>query len=228
MNHNLLDNITTVEISTIIVDEIVDDIFIPWEVYQAIYLVSRDYLEQSSINFSLGDRYLQLRRQLELAYCLLLIDPSSSLYDRTQVAKIKRDLPILSQNNSPNNNQWETIPTRLPPPISPGSRQNMSTVNKLLSDRSFTGVLHQLNKRKAALDRRDRILRGAAHRHNLIDTTYAQTSLQLDGKIVNRYSQAVMEHRDRHLLLQLHEQSTSAGEQQWRGLIKFMLNLVNR
>jgi hypothetical protein len=223
MNQNLLTNITTVEISTVIVDEIVDEIFIPWEVYQAIYQLSRTYLEQSAIDLSLWNRYLQLRRQLELVYCLLLIDASSGQYNRLLVAEIKRDLPILSQQNV----DWENIPTRLPEPI-PTSRNSMSQVNQLLKEPQFINVLQQLNKRKIALDRRDRVLRNSSHQHNITDTTYAQTSLQLNGKIVNRYDQAILGRSDRNLLLQLHEQSTATGEQQWRGLVKFMLSLVAR
>lgn len=223
MHQNLLKNITTVEISTVIVDEIVDEIFIPWEVYQAIYILSRSYLEQSAINLSLWNRYLQLRRQLELAYCLLLIDASSAQYNRLLVGEIKRDLPILSQQNV----DWEKIPTRLPEPIS-NSRNSMSQVNQLLKEGQFINVLQQLNKRKIALDRRDRILRSSSPQHNITDTTYAQTSLQLNGKIVNRYDQAILGRSDRNLLLQLHEQSTATGEQQWRGLVKFILSLVAR
>ncbi|MGL5795684.1 MAG: hypothetical protein ACRC06_15050, partial [Waterburya sp.] len=188
MNHNLLENITAVEISTVIVEEIVDDIFIPWEAYQAICYISRDYLEQSGINVSLSDRYLQLRRQLELAYCLLLVDPSSPLYSRTLAKEIKRDLPILSQKNL----EWESIPSRLPEPISNSRHQSMSEVNQLLRDPQFVDILQQLNKRKIALDRRDRSLRNSSHPHNINDSTYAQTSLQLDGKIINRYSQAIL------------------------------------
>ncbi len=222
MNHNLLENITAVEISTVIVDEIVDEIFIPWEAYQAIYYLSRFYLEQSAIDLSLHNRYLQLRRQLELAYCLLLVDPNSQLYNRTLVAEITRDLPILSQQNV----DWETIPSRLPEPIPVSRRQNMSAINKLLRDPQFINVLQQLNKLKSALDRRDRILRGSSRQNNITDTTYAQTSLQLNGKIINRYSQAILGRSDRNLLLQLHEQSTSTGEQQWRGLVSFVLSLI--
>ncbi|MGF1589071.1 MAG: hypothetical protein ACFCU7_07480 [Pleurocapsa sp.] len=221
MNHHLLANITAVEISTVIVEEIVDEIFIPWEVYQAIYYLSRSDLEQSAIDQSLRNRYLQLRRQLELAYCLLLVDPNSQLYNRTQAAAIKQDLLVLSQNAD-----WETIPTRLPEPIPSSRRQTMSSVNKLLQDRQFINVLQQLNQRKVALDRRDRILRSSAHQNNIIDTTYAQTSLQLNGKIINRYSQAILGRSDRDLLLQLHEQSSTIGEQQWRGLVQFMLSLI--
>ena len=113
MNYDLLENITAVEISTVIVEEIVDEMFIPWEVYQGIYYISRSSLEQSNIDLSLRSRYLQLRRQLELAYCLLLTDSNSQLYNRTLVREIRRDLPILSCDDS----EWETIPTRLPQPV---------------------------------------------------------------------------------------------------------------
>ena len=223
MNHNLLENITTVEISTVIVEEIVDEIFIPWEVYQDIYYLSRFNLERSSVDRSLHDRYLQLRRQLELAYCLLLIDANSQLYKRILVKEVKRDLPVLSKKND----EWETIATRLPEPIS-HNRHQMRKVNRLLKDSQFINVLQQLNKRKTALDRRDRILRSAPSSNDISDLTYAQTSLQLDGKIINRYSQAILERSDRELLLQLHEQSTTTGEQQWRGLIQFLVSLITR
>ena len=224
MNHNLLENITAVEISTVIVEEIVDEMFIPWEVYQDIYYLSRSDLERSLVDRSLHDRYLQLRRQLELAYCLLSIDANSQLYRRVLVKEVKQDLPVLSKKND----EWETIATRLPEPIPHSRHQTMSQVNRLLKDSQFINVLQQLNKRKTALDRRDRILRSAPSSNDISDLTYAQTSLQLDGKIINRYSQAILERSDRDLLLQLHEQSTTTGEQQWRGLIQFMVSLITR
>ena len=221
MNHSLLENITAVEISTAIVEEIVDEVFIPWEVYRAIYNLDRPHLEQSAIDPSLWQRYLQLRRQLELAYCLLLVEPKSFQYQRRVVSQVKRDLPILSQPGA----DWENIPTRLPAPIA-DDRHEMSKLNQLLHESQFINVLQQLNKHKVALDRRDRAIRNSAWENNITDTTYAQTSLQLNGKIVNRYSQAILDRSDRQLLLQLHEQSTTTGEQQWRGLIKFMIALV--
>lgn len=222
MDRNLLDNITTVEINTVIVHEIIDEIFIPWEAYQALYYLSRPLIEQSAIDYSLGNRYLQLRRQLELSYCLSVIDSSSTLYNRSLVSEIKRDLPILSQPNT----QWENLPTRLPEPIPLNRQHNMSAVNQLLSNHTFVNVLRQLSKIKATLDRRNLSLGNFATPDNIIDTTYAQTSLQLDGKITNRYAEAILKRRDRNTLIKLHEQSTHAGEQQWRSLVKFVLSLV--
>ena len=154
MKYNWLENITAVEISTAIVEEIVDEIFIPWEAYQGIFYLSRSSLSRLAIAPSLRSRYLQLRRQLELAYCLLLIDPNSELYNRRLVKEIKRDLPILTQNNS----EWETLATRLPEPIPSSRHETMSGVNKLLSDRSFVNTLRQLQTRKIGLDKRSRTL----------------------------------------------------------------------
>ena len=48
MDANLLENITTVEINTVIVQEIIDEVFIPWEAYQALFYLDRSYLEQST------------------------------------------------------------------------------------------------------------------------------------------------------------------------------------
>ena len=211
-----LENLATVEISTAIVAEIIEDVFIPWEVYQTIYSISRACLATSSIDSSLHDRYLQLRRQLELAYNLLLIDPHSRLYDRTIVSEVKQNLPLLARSDS----TWENIPTLLPQPISSDRNLTKSKLNKLLEERIFLNTLRQLGNTKALLDRRDRHLH--QDRNNITDMTYAQTIIQLDGTIINRYAQTILERSDRGLLLKLHEKSVEAAERQWRGLLKFV------
>ncbi|MEL6493905.1 MAG: hypothetical protein AAFQ41_02115 [Cyanobacteria bacterium J06623_7] len=222
MNPNLLENITAVEVSTVVVDEIVDEVFIPWEAYQGLYYISRLYLDEGAIDLSLWHRYLQLRRQLELAFCLLAIDPSSSQYNRAIEAEVKDDLPVLSQPGV----DWENIPSRLPEPIA--QSHSLARLKGLLREPQFIKILQQLYQQKLILDRRDRVLRSSSRHDNITDTAYAQTSLQLNGKIVNRYAQKILERSDRHLLLQLHEQSTATGEKQWRGLVEFVLSLVAR
>jgi hypothetical protein len=211
----VLENLATVEISTAIVGEIVGEVFIPWEVYHSIYSISRASLVESGVNSSLHDRYLQLRRQLELAYNLLLIDPDSSLYDRAVVKDVKYNLPLLATSDI----SWENIPTKLPPSL-PGDRpKRKSPLNKLLVERSFLTTLRQLGNAKALLDRRERNLKREANTIN--DLTYAQTVIQLDGTISNRYAQSILERSDRDKLLKLHEKSVAAAERQWRGLLKF-------
>lgn len=210
-----LENLATVEISTAIVAEIIEDVFIPWEVYQGIYSISRGALATSAIDLSLHDRYLQLRRQLELAYNLLLIDPHSRLYNRPIVSEVKRNLPVLAQSG----NSWENIPSKLPQPISSDRNSSKSTLNKLFNEPGFLNTLRQLGNTRASLDRRDRYLH--QNRNNITDMTYAQTVIQLNGTIINRYAQTILERSDRDQLLKLHEKSVAAAERQWRGLLKF-------
>ncbi|MGF1540262.1 MAG: hypothetical protein ACFCU5_07390 [Pleurocapsa sp.] len=212
----VLEDLTTLEINTAIVAEIVAEVFIPWEVYHSIYSISRASLVVSAVDLSLHDRYLQLRRQLELAYNLLLIDPNSQLYDRVLVAEIKRNLPLLASSDS----SWETIATKLPPSISRDHHKHRSALNKLLKEPSFLTTLRQLNNAKALLDRRDRNLQREAN--TITDITYAQTVIQLDGTISNCYAQAILDRSDRDKLLKLHEKSVAAAERQWRSLLKFV------
>ena len=220
MTYSFLENLATVEINTVIVEEIVDEIFIAWEVYQEIYAISRPWLRTSSINSALGERYLQLRRQLELAYNLLLVDPTSQLYNRALVAEIKHNLPILAKTGD----KWEKIATKLPEPLSQERYQPTSQVNQLLSERRFLAILRQLGQAKTNLDRRHRLL--SHYPQEIINTIYAQTVMHLDGKIINRYTQQILDHSDRQNLLQLHQQSVQTGEKQWRELLKFIFDLV--
>ncbi|GAB4541714.1 MAG: hypothetical protein Tsb0014_33870 [Pleurocapsa sp.] len=220
MNDRFLENFATIEINTVIVEEIVDDIFIPWEAYQEIYTISRPWLQASPIHTSLHHRYLQLRRQLELAYNLLLVDPSSQLYNRALAAEIKRNLPILATSKR----EWENISSKLPEPISQETERPIAQIEKLLSDRRFLTTLRQLKQNKTILDQRDRLLRN--HSQDILNTTYAQTVIHLDGKIINRYTQQILDRRDREKLLQLHQYSVQTGEKQWRELLKFIFNFA--
>ena len=211
----MLENLVTLEVSTAIAAEIVENAFIPWEVYHNIYSISRAALVAAAVDLSLHHRYLQLRRQLELAYNLLLIDPQSSLYNRRQVLEVKQNLPKLASSDT----SWENLPTKLPPPLAKVGHSSHSQLNKLLKEPSFLKTLRQLGNTKTLLDRRDRYL---TEDHNtIVDTVYAQTTIQLDNTIINRYSQKIFERSDRQQLLQLHEQSVAAAAKQWRGLLKY-------
>lgn len=215
--NNFLDNITTIEINTVIVEEIVDEIFIPWEVYQAIYYISRSTLEAEEVPPSLHDRYLNLRRELELQYSLLSLDRNSSFYNYLQAAEIRQNLPLLT---SPNHH-WESLDTRLPEPLLRKGDSQISAIAHLFEERQFVNTLRQLGKIKNNLD-----WRGHTLRHNpqsILNKTYAQTTISLDGKITNRYAQQILQHRDRSCLLQLHRQSVDATSKQWQELLKFAI-----
>jgi len=58
------------------------------------------------------------------------------------------------------------------------------------------------------------------------DMIYAQTIIQLDGDIINRYSEEILDHPQKDLILKIHKESVEAGERQWRGLLGFVVDVV--
>ncbi len=227
---DLLGGLSGLEVNTTIVEEIVEEQLIPWEIYQAIYPISQSYLEQLNIHPSLRDRYLNLRRQLELEYVLLLNNPRSDLYNPSLAVHLNRDLSLLAQPNS----NWEAIPTRLPPPFPTENIESISAVQQLLNDYYFLRVLRRLENAKMALDKRNRYLwqSDSEEVSSFYDKTvsateiiYAQTRIGLDGKIVNRYCQDLLTHPHKDLILAIHKEGVRAGEQQWQGLLEFILNI---
>ncbi|MBE9166303.1 hypothetical protein IQ238_01720 [Pleurocapsales cyanobacterium LEGE 06147] len=226
---DLLGELSDLEVNTTIVEEIVEEQVIPWEIYQAIYPISQSYLEQLNIHPSLRDRYLNLRRQLELEYILLLSNPNSDLYNPPLAAHLNRNLSLLAQPNS----DWEAIPTSLPQPSSAENSEAVSAVQQLLHDYYFLRVLRRLGNVKMALDKRNKYLcqleSELSPLHDKIievkEITYAQTLIGLDGKIVNRYCQDLLTHPHKDLILAIHKKGVRLGEQQWRGLLEFILNI---
>jgi hypothetical protein len=227
---NFLGELSSLEVNTTIVDEIVEEQFIPWEIYQAIYSISQSYLEQLNIHPSLRDRYLDLRRQLELEYILLLNNPNSDLYNPSLAIHFNRDLALLTQSNS----NWEAISTRLPPPFPTENTESISAVQQLLHDYYFLRVLRKLENAKIVLDKRNKYLWQSESElppswdkiAGANGITYAQTRIGLDGKIVNRYCQDLLTHPHKDLILAFHQEGVQAGERQWRGLLEFIVYLL--
>ncbi|MEC4805853.1 MAG: hypothetical protein SAJ12_07145 [Jaaginema sp. PMC 1079.18] len=214
----VLTEMTALEVNTIVVEEITGHKFIPWESYRDIYEISPNWLEQSGIHPSLRDRYLDLRRNLEREYTMLLSNPDSALYD-AQTADLDRDDSLL------------------PNPFQAGISGEIVRVQQLLSDSRFLRNLRKQAELKVCWDRRNRALqRLAASRPDLppgtiakairTDLIYAQTTIQLDGDIINRYSEDAIAHPHRDTLLRIHHDSVEAGERQWRGILGFVLEIL--
>jgi hypothetical protein len=223
---SLLGEISAVEISTVIVDEITEDIFLPYEVYQAIYEISPGYLAELGINPQLRDRYLRLRRQLELQYALLLTDENNFFYDEQLAAEVKVDLPILAKETT----TWSSLPCRLPSPINTNYTRGNGFLSQLLAEPTFKTILRQLGNIKASLDRRNLQLSTATnHDFAMISgITYAQTVIQLDGKIINRYAAEIIKHPQQGEIIKLHQQGVEAGEKQWHKLLRFVTEIIQR
>lgn len=219
---NLLSEISQVEISTAIVDEIIEDIFIPYEVYREIYAISPHYLTQLGINESLRDRYLQLRRQLELQYALLITNENSILYNQSLAPEIVRDLPLLAQDRT----TWADLPCRLPPPVDSQHSAENRVLSQLLAEPHFKITLQQLGNIKTSLDKRN--LRLGSTLNNDFNLTYAQTTISLDAKISNRYASEIIEHPQQEEILKLHQKGVETGTKQWYKLLRFITAIAQQ
>lgn len=209
-------NATALEVNTLVVDEITPTRFIPWEVYRDLYPISNAYLEKQGVEPSLRSRYLNLRRKLELEYALLLSDPNSEFYNGALVATVKQDLPILTNSSL----ELDKIQTKLPPP------EDVVLVQKLLENYRFVRGLRLLQEIKIALDYRHKKLKNGDLAPQ--EWLYAQTTVHLEGSIINRYAEDILEHPQRDLILHLHLSGVESGEKQWRRLFGFVLDVVRR
>ena len=216
----LVGEIASVEVNTSLVEKITTEKFIPWQVYQQLYTVSKLNLEKLNIDSSLHEHYLSLRRQLELEYAFLLVNPTSELYDEKISRQVKRDIKIFTQPN----NDWENIPSRLPNPLDSDNRSVMIALHQLLRDYSFLRTLRKLGELKHVLDRRNQVL----GQSKSADIVYAQTRIQLGGQISNCYDQKLLNHPHRQTILELHKEGVEAGEKHWQGLLEFIITIVHK
>lgn len=225
---------TALEVNTMIVERITGDKFIAWEAYRDIYPICWDYLEQQGIHETLRDRYLELRKTLELEYALLLSDPNSEIYDPAFLNPASEENQILTDPTL----ELHQIQTQLPNPINPTNSEEILKAQQVLKNSRFLRCLRKLSELKAALDSRNKALyRKQAEQPNYVppeslhkavktDIIYAQTVLQLDGEVINRYSQEILDHPHRDVILHIHREGVIAGEKQWRGLLEFVIGLV--
>lgn len=220
----VLIDITALEVNTLVVEHISANKFIAWETYRDIYSISPAYLEQQGIHPSLRDRYLDLRHTLEREYRSLLSDPNCELYDPTFLEEGTADNSI-SLNS-----------TQLPNPIKPNSSEAIIKAQKIVHNCRFLRCLRKLCELKAALDSRNNILwREQIQQLNpsepiekvvITDIIYAQTIIQLDGDVINRYAQEILHHPHRDVILEIHQEGVIASQNQWRGLLDFIIGLV--
>ena len=147
---------------------------------------------------------------LPLAYSILLSDPDSEFYD-VNVS----DLPILTP-------QPPETP-RLPHPS-----QEKLLCQKLLNNPSFLQTLRQVFELKLNLDQRNHSLVSQSPTNPPTDIIYAETVIQFDGKVINRYPQHLLTHPYKDLILHLHQYSLDVGKKQWQSLLHFMVEVIQK
>lgn len=216
---SILDNVTTLKVDTTIVPEITEELYLPWEIYQDIYDISRTDLQKAGIASQLCDRYLNLRRQLELKYALRAINPNCAFYNSSEKDNIIKKLPILKRSTD---RSWENLSSLLPSPFTAQNTEENKLLGKVLADKPLLRLLRQLGANKANLDRHNTT---SITNQNI---TYAQTVIHLDSQITNSYAREILHHPDKEAILLLHQQGVEYAEKQWYKLLKFAIDIVQK
>ncbi|NJL90517.1 MAG: hypothetical protein HC916_12555 [Coleofasciculaceae cyanobacterium SM2_1_6] len=219
----LLD-ITALEVSTIVVNEITPHKFIPRQTYQELYPLCAEFLKDAGIHRSLVDHYLQLHRTLLLRYIALIADPQSPLYNPQLIDAVQESYQLLS---NPANDAKE-IPLQLPDPSDPRKADQLEI---LLSTASFLRCLRKLSEIKATLDQRNFHAQknlDSKEGEQLLDIIYARTVVQLDGDVLNSYNQKLFQNPQQQAILQIHQAGVAAAQHHWQGLLEFVIYLAQR
>lgn len=86
------------------------------------------------------------------------------------------------------------------------------TCQKLLNNSIFLSKLRQINTIKQLKSE---------------NQTYAQTIIELEGKITNRYTEKILTHPQKELILELHNQGIAASPKQWQGIIGLIIKMIH-
>ncbi|MEH2364291.1 hypothetical protein [Nostoc sp.] len=247
--HGLVDDITALEVNTMVVEQITGSKFNAWQGYEEIYSINdKDYFDVKGIpnpdNLTepektqaqqLRKRYTSLFSQLEREYFYILLEESTKTnqpdpriiqyherlrYKVEHQANIVQDDPVYIKLAQP------ILPA--PTPVADKQDNNQKNlpqrwqeIEKLLNNGKFIRTLRKLSELKAALD--------GGHITSLdIDVIYAQTVMQLDGDIISRYHKKLFElpEGDRDIILKIHNEGIVAGEKQWRGTLDFLIGII--
>lgn len=151
-----------------------------------------------------GEKYWQLREKLAREYCQIFFnDIYKENPDRSIGLSSKLPFPYDVR-------ETEVIELCYTPVLT----------QYILKNGKFLRSLRKISELKAAIDKDDKI--------------YAQTVVQLDGDVITRYRKDLFPSEeskgnyflDRDLLMDVHQKGVTAGEEQWRGLLRFCVNIV--
>jgi hypothetical protein len=176
---DVLNDITALEVNTMIVSRITGAKFVPEEAYENLFEV----LEHEEAN-----------------------------YDRIKHSFVRACEECMRRLSIPSAGQ-------VPDPY-----VDRANVQQMLADSEFLRTLRKLNELKSLS------VAAATNQGSLVDIIYAQTVIQIDGDIINRFHEQLlwteMSPEAKNFLIQVHREAVLSGEENWRGLLKFMLDLV--
>ncbi|MEH1997820.1 MAG: hypothetical protein V7L00_03425 [Nostoc sp.] len=245
--NGLVDDITALEVNTMVVEQITGSKFNAWQAYQEIYSINdKDYFNDKGIPNpddlpepektqaqELRDRYRSLFDQLEREYFYILLEETTENIEDPRITQYQKRLESKVKNQA-NIVQDDPVYKKLAQPILPAPtpvegeqdnqkklRERWQEIEKLLNNGKFIRTLRKMAELKAALD-------GGNITSVDIDVIYAQTVMQLDGDIISRYHKNLFElpEGDRDLIIKIHNEGIVAGEKQWRGTLDFLIGIV--
>ncbi|MEH1839388.1 MAG: hypothetical protein V7L20_11585 [Nostoc sp.] len=247
--HGLVDDITALEVNTMVVEQITGAKFNAWQAYEEIYSINdKDYFDVKGIPNpddlpepektqaqELRERYTSLFSQLEREYFYILLEQSNDTSETDpRIIQYQQRLKYQVEHKAnivPTDEEYIKLARPiLPAPTPVGDqednnqkslRQRWQEIEELLNNDKFIRTLRKMSELKAALNS------GEITSVN-IDIIYAQTVMQLDGDIISRYHKKVFElpEGDRDLILKIHNEGIVAGEKQWRGTLDFLINII--
>ncbi|WP_375512789.1 hypothetical protein [uncultured Nostoc sp.] len=247
--HGLVDDITALEVNTMVVEQITGAKFNAWQAYEEIYSINdKDYFDVKGIPNpddlpepektqaqELRERYTSLFSQLEREYFYILLeqsnetsepDPRIIQYQQRLKYQVEHKANIVPTDEEYIKLARPILPAPTPIPDQEDNnqkslRQRWQEIEELLNNDKFIRTLRKMSELKAALN-------SGEITSVDIDIIYAQTVMQLDGDIISRYHKKVFElpEGDRNLILKIHNEGIVAGEKQWRGTLDFLINIV--
>ena len=247
--HGLVDDITALEVNTMVVEQITGAKFNAWQAYEEIYSINdKDYFDVKKIpnpdNLTepkktqaqeLRKRYTSLFSQLEREYFYILLEQSTETSEPdSRIIQYQERLKYQIEHRA-NIVPDDPVYIKLARPILPAPtpvadqednnqknlQQRWQEIEELLNNDKFIRTLRKMSELKAALN-------GGNITSVDIDIIYAQTVMQLDGDIISRYHKNLFQlpDGDRDLILKIHNEGVVAGEKQWRGTLDFLIGIV--
>ncbi|MEH2172687.1 hypothetical protein [Nostoc sp.] len=247
--HELVDDITALEINTMVVEQITGAKFNAWQAYEEIYSINdKDYFDVKGIPNpddlsepektqakELRKRYTSLFSQLEREYFFILLEKSNeSSEPDSRITQYQERLKYQVEHKA-NILPTDEVYIKLARPILPAPtpvtdreennlkslQQRWKEIEELLNNDKFIRTLRKMSELKAALNSGNITTVD-------IDIIYAQTVMQLDGDIISRYHKKLFQlpEGDRDLILKIHNEGVVAGEKQWRGTLNFLIGIV--
>ncbi|MEH2285977.1 hypothetical protein [Nostoc sp.] len=247
--HELVDDITALEVNTMVVDQITGAKFNAWQAYEEIYSINdKDYFDVKGIpnpdNLpepektqaqELRERYTSLFSQIEKEYFYILLEQSTENSEPdSRIIQYQERLKYQVEHKAnivPTDEVYIKLARPIlpaPTPVTDPEENNLKSlqhrwqeIEELLKNDKFIRTLRKISELKAALN-------GGDINSVNIDIIYAQTVMQLDGDIISRYNKKLFQlpEGDRDLILKIHNEGVVAGEKQWRGTLDFLIGIV--